>query len=364
MQDALTSAGVVILASQAPVGIIPAVTPLTQFCQPENPAAVSGFCKEGTPGAMGYASVNMPIDDDGFIRQANLFLAGDPPALSYPLMLAQQFAGQSIEPGSRTHAVFLGHRIPYANPDLKTFLIGCWGREPATRIPAWKLLAGEVPPQTFADKLVLIGQTSSASNDTHFTPLFRMAGKDGVRLRMGGTAIHAAAIRTLLEGRAVHPSPRTVSLLSILAISSVAATLLLTCDLSVGLTSLLMLMVLANGVVWLLYAKWRFWLPLLPMETSLILAVPLHAWRALRRGTPALARGQRPARPVDGPLLQLRRPGNCGDHLAAPFRAFPRRRGAHRDRNVHRYSRIHGVEQQPAPGHRPRLAQPICSCHG
>lgn len=275
MQEALTSAGVVILASQAPVGIIPAVTPLTQFCQPENPAAASGFCKEGTPGALGYASVNMPIDDDGFIRQGNLFLAGDPPALSYPLMLAQQFAGQSIEPGSRTHAVFLGHRIPYANPDLKTFLIGCWGRDPATRIPAWKLLAGEVSPQTFADKLVLIGQTSAASNDTHFTPLFRMAGKDGVRLRMGGTAIHAAAIRTLLEGRAVHPAPRTVSLLSILAISSVAATMLLACDLSVGLTSLFVLMALANGVVWLLYAKWRFWLPLLPMETSLILAVPL-----------------------------------------------------------------------------------------
>jgi len=274
MQDALTSAGVVVLASQAPVGIIPAVMPLAQFCQPENPAAPSGFCKEGTPGALGYASVNMPIDDDGFIRQANLFLAGDPPALSYPLMLAQQFAGQSIEPGSRSHAVFLGHRIPYANPDLKTFLIGCWGREPATWVPAWKLLAGEVPPQIFADKLVLIGQTSSASNDTHFTPLFRLAGKDGVRLRMGGTAIHAAAIRTLLEGRVVHPAPRTLSLLSILAISSVAATLLLACDLNVGLACLIVLLALVNAVVWLLYVRWRFWLPLLPLETSLVLSLP------------------------------------------------------------------------------------------
>jgi len=43
MQDALSSSGVVVLASQAPVGILPAVTPMLQFCQPENPAANSGF---------------------------------------------------------------------------------------------------------------------------------------------------------------------------------------------------------------------------------------------------------------------------------------------------------------------------------
>lgn len=276
MQDALTSSGVVVLASQAPVGNIPAVTPLSQFCQPENPAANSGFCVDGAPGAMGESLVNMPIDDDGFIRQASLFSAGSPPGLSFPLMLAQQYAGEGIKPGQRDYALFLGHKIPYSNSDLKTFLIGSWGREPGIHIAAWKLLmTKDVSPGIFTDKLVLIGQTSNASADTYFTPLFRMAGERGVRLRMGGTFIHAAAIRTLLEGRAVQLAPFWLFLVCTLAVGMVAATLLVSYELSVGLTCLIALMALVLGITWLLYAKWRFYIPWLPMETSLALTLPL-----------------------------------------------------------------------------------------
>ena len=274
MQDALTSAGVVILASQAASGTLPAVTPLAQFCRPENGAGTSGFCVDGAPGALADATVNLPIDADGFIRQEYLFTVGNPPALSFPLMLAQQYAGQSIQPGDRDHAVFLGRKIRYSDRELKTFLIGTWGREPATRIPGWKLLAGEVPAATFADKLVLIGQTSSAASDTHFTPLFRIADKDGVRLNMGGTAIHAAAIRTLLEGRTVELTRGGWYLVWIVAITSVAATLVLACDLSFSVAGVMALMVTACGLSLLLYAKLRLWVPLLPVEASLALALP------------------------------------------------------------------------------------------
>lgn len=84
MQDALTGAQVVILASQTGNGNLPPVTPMPQFCQPEDSTSASGFCVEGKPGALGYAFVNLPTDDDGFQRQANLFSAGSPPALSFP----------------------------------------------------------------------------------------------------------------------------------------------------------------------------------------------------------------------------------------------------------------------------------------
>jgi adenylate cyclase len=275
MQDALTSSGVVVLASFAPVGLIPAVTPLPQFCVPENPTAASGFCSESQPGALADGLANMPIDNDGFIRAANLIVAGEPPALSFPLMLAQQYAGESIKPGNRNYAVFLGRKIYYANRDTKTFLIGCWAKDPVIRVPAWQLLTGAVSPQVFTDKLVLIGQSSSASNDTHFTPLYRMADQDGRRLIMGGTFIQAAAIRTLLEGRAVQVPSLWLRLLWILIISTVAATFLLSCDLGVGLTCLIVLMALVEGFCWLLYAKWRIWMQLLPMETSLALALPV-----------------------------------------------------------------------------------------
>jgi adenylate cyclase len=268
MQQALTNAGNVVLASLAPEGQLPATMPLPEFCQPENAAYPSGFCVEGKPGAMAYAAANMPND-------ANLFFEGNPQIQSYPLMLAQQYAGESIKPGDKGHVIFLGHRIPYLDPVLDTILIGAWGREPATRIPAWKLLTGQVPPQALTDKLVLIGQSHNASSDTHLTPLFRMEGKDNARLKLPGTAIHAAAIRTLLERRTVQPASRGLAIAYLALATVVAATLLLACDLSLGLAALLGLMVLAVGISLLLYAKFRFWLPFMPVEIGLALTLPL-----------------------------------------------------------------------------------------
>jgi class 3 adenylate cyclase len=251
------------------------VVPLPQFCQPEDATAASGFCKEGTPGAMGYAFVNMPVDADGFIRQANLLSGGATPATSFPLFLAEQFAGESIEPGDAKSAVFLKHRIPYSDRALKTILIGAWGREPAVQIPAWKLLAGEVPASEFTNKLVLIGQSSDAARDKHLTPLFRLAGADGVRLQLGGTAIQAAAARTLLEGSAVQSAPPAVLWCAVFVLCCIAAWLLFSMDIGVGLLCVLALMAAVCGVTLLLYAKLRYWLPFLPLEAGLAFTLPL-----------------------------------------------------------------------------------------
>ena len=73
MQDALTAAGTVIIAAQDAEGALPGERALPMFCQPEDPSALSGFCKENLPGAMGYATINLPFDPDGFVRQALLF---------------------------------------------------------------------------------------------------------------------------------------------------------------------------------------------------------------------------------------------------------------------------------------------------
>ena len=274
LQDALTASGVVVLASQGETATLPAVDPMEQFCKPETPGTSSGFCVEGAPGAMAYGFADMPIDSDGFIRAGNLFTAGNPPSQSYPLVLAEQFTGGEIKPGSPGHAVFNGHQVHYFDPELKTFLIGCWGHEPATRISAWRVLAGQVPASTFTNKLVMIGQTSSAARDTHYTPLFRLEGKDGVRLMMGGTAIQAAAVRTLVEGHAVELAPLWLQLCWIVLIASAAACFLLMCDLTFGLASLMILMGLILGLSLFLYARLRFWLPFLPMETALAITLP------------------------------------------------------------------------------------------
>lgn len=275
MQDALTNAGMVIIASQANVGTLPPAVPLPAFCQPEDAGVASGFCKEGAPGAMGYAFVNMVVDPDGFVRKANLLLAGASTATSFPLVLAQQYAGESVASGDAKSMIFLKHRIPYADRALKTILIGSWGREPATRIPAWKLLAGEVSASAFADKLVLIGQSSDAARDKDLTPLFRLPGADGARLQMSGTAIHAAAIRTLLEGSAVEPAPPVLVWVAVLLACLLGAWLLFNMELGHGLLCTLLLMAASFGLTLLLYAKLRYWLPFLPLETGLALTLPL-----------------------------------------------------------------------------------------
>ncbi len=274
MVDALTQAGNVVLASEAAEGTLPSTMPLPQFCRPENPADATGFCVEGTPGAMAYAAVNMPYDDDGFIREANLFFEGNARIQSYPLMLAEQYSGESVKPAGKGEVSFLGRRIPYHDPILDTILIGVWGREPATRIPAWKLLAGQVPAETLKDKLVLIGQSSDASSDTHLTPLFRVEGKDKVRLKLGGTAIHAAAIRTLLEHRTVRTVPPWLGIIWVATGTCLAAGLLLSCDLSLGVSALLGMMVFCVGLSLFLYAKVRFWIPFIPMEAGMALTLP------------------------------------------------------------------------------------------
>jgi adenylate cyclase len=274
LQDALTASGVVVLASQERQATLPPVRPLPQFCQPEEPEASTSFCLEGKPGALAYAFADMPFDPDGFIRKANLFVS-DPPSISFPVMLAQQFSGQSIALKDARHAIFAGQKIPYSDPELQIFLIGVWGREPATRIPAWKLLSGQVPAQTFTGKLVMIGQTNTAARDTDFTPLYRMADKNDVRLSLGGTAIHAAAIRSILEGRAVQVVPTPAYLFVLITVFTAGATLLLACDLSLGVGLIFVIMALVLGVSLLLFAKLRFWVPFLPIEEGLLLCMPL-----------------------------------------------------------------------------------------
>jgi len=275
MQDALTAAGNVVLASQSRNNDLPSVRPLPQFCQPEIPEADSGFCVEGKPGAMGYALVDMPIEEDGFVRDFNLFSAGSPPSVSFPIFLAQQYAGETIQPKDKNNVSFLGHAVPYHDRTLSTALIGAWGAHPATHITAMDVVQGKVPPQTFTDKLVLIGQSSDAARDTFLTPLFRVAGAGGVRERMGGTDILAAAIRSLLEGKTVRPAPPWLCWFFLLASAVGAGCFLLFYELGHGAARLLLLMAFCAAFPMLLYSRWRYWLPFFPSELAMLFTVPL-----------------------------------------------------------------------------------------
>ena len=275
MRDALVSAGVVILAAQETGADLPAAKPLPMFCVPEDPKAESGFCREDTPGAMGYAWINLDVENDGFVRQALTFSGHGTPSEGFALKLAEQYTGEPVKPVDSKRFSFLGREIYYADPELKSILIGSWDRHPVDTVSAWHVLAGDLPANRFKDKLVLLGQSSDAARDRRYTPLFRYAiDSRGSRVSMGGTEIHAATIRSLLEGTVVRRAPLALDWAVIFAWCWVASFLILVLRTVAGMFTMAIILLLPGAISLFVYHKYRFWLPFLGQELGLLITLP------------------------------------------------------------------------------------------
>lgn len=275
MQKALTEAGNVIVASQLGTRDLPAVNPLPIFCQPDTTAGGAGFCREGSPGAMGFAFVNMPIDRDGFIRSMLLLPTYSGGPVSFPLALAQQFSEEGIYAGNAGSAVFLKREIPFLDRDSKTALIGRWSPEPAKRISALDVLTGKVAlSEMMNDKLVLIGQGSDAARDRHFTPIFRSTHR-GSQALISGTQVLAAGIATLLEGPAISILPARTSWLVIFLCVWLLTFLTLRLPLRFGISIVVLAILGFYAGAQLLFAVWHTWMKFMIGELSLALSLPV-----------------------------------------------------------------------------------------
>ena len=275
MRAALAGAGNVILASQAQAGGIPELVPLFEFCQPEEPGLSSGFCTENPPGALGYAAANLPVESDGFIRAFFAFTDGSNPNVTFPVVIAQQFAGEALKPDGPDAVRFLGKKIPYSTAEAHEVLIGRWYSNTASRISARTVLQN--PPQPLnilRDKIVLIGQSSNAARDLMLTPMFRQELKSGPRIRLSGTDIHAAAIETLLNGEAVlvFSGRKPFILLYVLSVVAILAQLRLPLRISIALIagSTLLLYVVAQ----VLLDREHIWFRYTTVTLGLLLTVP------------------------------------------------------------------------------------------
>jgi adenylate cyclase len=284
MQDALTQAGNVVLAAQAPAGQLPAVLPIAQFCKAEDPSLPTGYCTEGQPGALGYAAVNMPLDNDGFIRQMELKVdAQKSVEPSFPVFLAELYLAQkephcqdcTLKQVDEVKASFHGYSVPYADPVEKTARIGHWSPNPVKRISAWDVLSGAAREREFSGKLVLIGQGSDAARDQWFTPIFRVAQPDGRRERIPGTALHAAAIQTLLDGTAIQSVPGWLLWAVNLVVVAAAAFLVLVLSPRGGFISNLLFIVAIYLVAQYLFTSTRIWIPYLTTTIATAAALPV-----------------------------------------------------------------------------------------
>ena len=273
LHDALNQAGNVIVASQLGTGGLPSVAPLSDFCQPD-PHPPRGSCLDNT-GAFGYAFVNVPLDNDGFVRSMKLLTPDNDETLSFPLTIAMQYSGQPIQPAGRDAAQFLGRRVPYRDPGIANALIS-WNPQPAPHVPALDILHGKVDLQkAFADKIVLIGQSSDAARDVFFTPLFRPSGPGGSRILLPGIDIHAAAIHTLLEGPVISVLSPALTWGMVYVLVLFTAWTTLSVRVRWGFVAVLLAMGGLYGGAQLLLILKHVWMKFVGGEMALLLVPPL-----------------------------------------------------------------------------------------
>jgi adenylate cyclase len=291
MQRALTAAGNVVIAAQAPTGQLPAVLPMPMFCQPENPGLATGFCAAGKPGAFGYAGVNMVLDSDGYVRDAELFVWGKQKAESFPVFLAEEYLAQVdpqcknciLQPLNKHAALFRGYRVPFDDPDAGTFRIGDWSPHPAQHISAWDVLTGAVDPALLRNKLVLIGQGSDAARDRDFSPLFRVRQLDGKRQQIAGTELHAAAIETLLNGHAIGEVPAWVRWCINFILLAAATWVFTRVRLSVAFALIGVFMLAVYVPTQILFTAYHLWYPNLETLLGVAAALPCGvAWQYVK----------------------------------------------------------------------------------
>ncbi|MGE5624642.1 MAG: CHASE2 domain-containing protein [Bacillota bacterium] len=266
---AMAAAGNVIVTTQLGTDNMPVNEPLPDYCvlDPANPSN----CKEGSAFAAGF--INMPVDDDGFVRRLFLLPPKGYPALPFPVAVAANRLRAPPTPCG-ADAVCIGKaRTVFDGGPLRTALIN-WPASRPEVIPAGEVLAGRVPGASFADKIVLLGQSSTAGNDLHFTPQFRFRDAEGERHQMPGTLVQAAAIQTLLDGSAIQVMPLAEALVIAGIYLALALLLIVLAPPRWSLPGVLLLMLTAFAIAWGLYAFGRIWQPFVLAELAFVLSLP------------------------------------------------------------------------------------------
>jgi len=170
-------------------------------------------------GALALGFAKMMPDEDGIVRRLPLVIKnGDAyePALSLTAIAKYLRRPEIIESTPEDNYLsFAGRTIPLDNTNnmLINYAVGYF-----TTVSYADVLKGNVSPDIFQDKIVLIGATAFGLGDTFWTPLGRS---------MSGVELHAGAIGTILTGDFLKTSPAVVTMLSMIFLGFLCALALL-----------------------------------------------------------------------------------------------------------------------------------------
>jgi adenylate cyclase len=220
------------------------------------------------------AFVNLPVDDDGFIRRTWFALGGERPQLSLSLAVASSFLGKPLR-RERSGVYELDRkRIYLDDTGLQTLLIGRWPVHGFQTISASRILAVGFDPSVLKDRLVLIGQSSAAGADRHFTPLFRLRREDGSRELISGTQFHATAVAALLDGATVRVASEWLRLAAAFTLSWIVSWLVIVLRPVYATPVTLAGMVASYGIAQALFSAGQVWLKFIAIAGAVLIAMP------------------------------------------------------------------------------------------
>jgi adenylate cyclase len=225
--------------------------------------------------AAGVAFGDLPIDEDGAVRRMFLRITTEKyKGVSLPVALADLASDQHLRPGGEGFLLFGRHKLPLATSDPDSAWIHFHPSAPTTVISAGILLATDFDASMFANKVVIVGQSSEMGKDLFTTP----ASRAGIDIRgrhiLSGAEIHGAAIASLLHANALSTLSILPRVFAGLLLAFVVIFLAVRGRWSVALISSL---ILATGVFLGAMAlfSWRHvWVPPVSMELCLLAAMP------------------------------------------------------------------------------------------
>jgi adenylate cyclase len=202
-------------------------------------------------GQAAFGSADYDSDADAFVRRATLqreFQDREWPGFDMLLYRRAERAG-------------LAHAPAPAGPELLVNYRGGPGTFPM--VAYHRVVTGEIPPEVFAGKIVLVGATTPTLHDIFPTPFASQSGMPGVE-------IHAHTLETLLQGIALRRAPRLlVPVIAVLAGALAAWT-------ATALRPLPAFGVITGGVLGYLGAShaaflWaRYWVEVVPVPLALL----------------------------------------------------------------------------------------------
>jgi len=137
-------------------------------------------------GAASFGFINLATDEDGFVRSGDLrlpFQQGVQESFDLHLYNLAIKAGIPAKPLPAEPMVYINYRGP-----RRTFPV----------IPYYRVLNGEVKPEVFQGKIVMVGATTLALHDDFLTPF--SAGLLTSLDRVPGVEVHANLLENLLQG--------------------------------------------------------------------------------------------------------------------------------------------------------------------